>query len=118
MRDDMGILGRNDQVSSGRFAAINKEYLMDVLTGNGIRNFAENYSEKKAIPICEYYSGAEINVTDAERARFLGPAKKTDGGRLFAESPLETIVYGPLQNVPGTFYGNARNDMFDFVIRT
>ena len=47
MRDDMGILGRNDQVSSGRFAAINAEYLMDVLTGNGIRNFAENYSEKK-----------------------------------------------------------------------
>ena len=97
------------------FAAVNREYLRGAVTGNGTGNFVETYPEKKAIPICEYYFGAEIDVTDAERALFLGSTKKTDGDRLFAESPLETIVYGSPQNVPRTFYGTARNDVLDFV---
>ena len=118
MRDDRGILGRNEQVTSGRFAAVNREYFRGAVTSNGIENFVETYPEKKAIPICEYYSGAEIDVTDAKRALFLGSTKKTDGDRLFAESPLETIVYGPPQNIPRTFYGNAHKDTLDFVIRT
>ena len=117
MRDNRGILGRNEQVTSGRFAAVNREYLRGAVTSNGIENFVETYPEKKAIPICEYYSGAEIDVTDSKRALFLGSTKKTDGDHLFAKSPLETIVYGPPQNIPRTFYGNAHKDTLDFVIR-
>ena len=117
MRDDRGVLGRDEQVTSGRFAAVNKEYFRGAVTGNRTGNFVETYPEKKAILICEYYSGEELDVTDDERALFLGSTKKTDGGRLFAESPLETIVYGPPQNIPRTFYGNARNDVLDFVIQ-
>ena len=117
MRDDMGISGRDEQVTSGRFAALNKEYLMGLVAGSETGNFAETHPQKKPVPICEYHSETESDGTDASRTFFLGATKKAEGGRLFAESPLETIVYGYPESVPRTLYGNARNDVLDFVIR-
>ena len=94
MTDDIGINGRDGRGTSGRFAALKKEYLKGIVTEDGIENFVETDSEKKAIPICQYHAGTESDGTDTSGALFLGPTKKADGDRFLAGSPLETIVYG------------------------
>ena len=118
MGKNKGLNGCNGRANTGRFAAINKDYLRGIVTGNGTGNFPETDPEKKAAPICAYYTETGSDGTDTSRAMFLGPTKKADGGGFFStETPLETIVHGPLQNVPKTLRASIRDEL-DAVIQT